>query len=110
LINAAEIATPHSTTYKLKNVILHCAVVIVIVDVNVVDLMVVVGVVVILVVVIVILVVVVVDVNVVDVMVGFVIVVIVSMIQVPAHRRFQKNITVQHDLNMLFCTWDTHLF
>ena len=54
LINVAEIATPHSTTYKLKNVILHCAAVIIIVDVNVVDLMVVVGVVVILVVVVVI--------------------------------------------------------
>jgi len=111
LINVVELAATHSTTYKLKCIILHCAAVIVIIDVNVVDLMVVVGVVVILVVVVVVIVVVVVvDVNVVDVMVGFVIVVVVSMIQVPVHRRFQKNITVQHDLNMLFCTWDTHLF
>jgi len=85
LINALEIAATHSTTYKLKYIILHCAVVIVIVDVNVVD--VVVGIV---------------DINVVGV---------VSMVQVPAPRRFQKkNTTVQHDLNVLFCTWDTHLF
>ena len=72
MINALEIAATHSTTYKLKYIILHCAVVIVIVDVNVVD--VVVGIV---------------DINVVF---------------------KKKNITVQHDLNVLFCTWDTHLF
>ena len=66
LINALEIAATHSTTYKLKYIILHCAVVIVIVDVNVVD--VVVGIV---------------DINV---------VVVVSMVQVPAPRRFKKKI------------------
>ena len=92
MINALEIAATHSTTYKLKYIILHCAVVIVIVDVNVVDVVVGVGIIVILVVVV-------------------VIVVIVSMLQVPAPRCFQKKkITVQHDLNMLFCTWETHLF
>ena len=91
MINAAEIATPPPTTYTLKNIILQRAVVIVIVDVNVVDVVVVVGIIVILVVVV-------------------VIVVIVSMLQVPAPRCFQKNITVQHDLNMLFCTWETYLF
>ena len=53
MINAVEIATPHSTTYKLKCIILHCAVVLVIGDVNVVDVVVGVGIVVILVVVIV---------------------------------------------------------
>ena len=93
MINALEIAAPPPTTYKLKNIILQCVVVIVIVDVNVVDLVVGVGIIVILVVVVV------------------VIVVIVSMLQVPAPRCFQKKyITVQHDLNMLFCTWETHLF
>ena len=66
LINVVELAATHSTTYKLKYIILHCAVVIVIVDVNVVD--VVVGIV---------------DINVVGV---------VSMVQVPAPRRFQKKI------------------
>ena len=53
MINAAEIATPPPTTYTLKNIILQCAVVIVIIDVNVVDVVVVVGIIVILVVVVV---------------------------------------------------------
>jgi hypothetical protein len=81
LINAVEIATPHSTTYKLKNIILHSAIVLIIGDVNVVDVVVVVGIVVILVVVIV----------VVAIVVAIVVVITV------------KKITVQHDLNMLFC-------